>query len=119
MQHNVPGALSAAAASAERPENKQSMEKEHAKILKKLGFPEKEVLASPPSAIPRVQGCMTRRVSLLDDCIADMKAAVTVREQNGKPTTTMEKSLNYFVPCMSVVLFEAHQGSVYSDCVGI
>ena len=70
------------------------MEKETSKVLKKMGFPVQEIVSSPTGCITKVQGCLVRRLKLLDDCILEVQNAEKAEQAKGKSVTTIQKILD-------------------------
>ena len=70
--------------------------KEHAKVLKRLGFPALESAATPASTLPKMQTCMVRRMEKLEECSSQLKNYVKKQKDKDpeKPTQTMERRLS-------------------------
>ena len=79
--------MSSAAKALADPEIKAEWEREAAAVLKRLGYPVVEGANSASSLLPRVEACLTRRLSSLSEFLVDLdkavKAEVRVRDQNG------------------------------------
>ena len=69
------------------------MAKEHQKMLKRMGFPEKEIVTAPASCVTKVQTCLIRRLNLLDNVIQDVKDVEKDRSKKNKPVETIQKIL--------------------------
>ena len=69
-----------------------ALEKDAAKIIKKLGFPSLETASTPASILPKAQACLTRRLGTMDGCEDELRASVAEMVKKGKTTVTLEKT---------------------------
>ena len=76
------------------------LEAEAAKILKRLGFPAQEAVASPQTNLNKIIACLTRRLSKIDEATQELRdfkrhRIEKAQDENKDPaqaTTTIDKS---------------------------
>ena len=86
--------MSIAARSYEDPEKKAALEKEAAKVLKKLGWPSTENVSHPREILTKAKTCLTKRMAMIDEAREDLKKATKKKDDDkGIAMTTSGKSL--------------------------
>ena len=67
------------------------MAAEASKALKKMGFPAQEAQTTPAASMPKVQGCLTRRAVVMNDCCGLVQQLMKGKTAGG--TAALEKIL--------------------------
>ena len=58
------------------PACQDAMQKEAAKVLKKMGFPAIEAAVTRASLVPRALGCLTRRLAKVEEVLSELKEKI-------------------------------------------
>ena len=75
--------MSAAAQLHEDPGQKEKAEKEASKILRKLGFPEKELAMTEGQRLTKASTCLTKRLACFDD-LKELLQKMTKKNEKDK-----------------------------------